>query len=111
MGSVRGQEGMPGLAPLMAQRQESALLIAKGGEQFRSVRLFGVNRRAGTRWLHWRTLTFKSGAELHYQPMTTRATCLSARFLSEAGCGDRLRLNGWQERLASCARRGLGAHC
>jgi transposase, IS30 family len=42
-----------------------------------------VNRRTGTRWRYGRTVTFKTGAELHYPPMATTETRLSARFLSE----------------------------
>jgi transposase, IS30 family len=69
---------------LMAQRQEFAQLIAKGVSNSEACRLVGVNRRTGTRWRFGRTVTFKSGAEQHYPPMATKkATCLSARFLSE----------------------------
>jgi IS30 family transposase len=75
MGSVRGRVGVPGPAPLMAQRQEFAQLIAKGVSNSEACRLVGVNRRTGTRWLFGRTVTFKSGAELQYPPMaTTRAS-------------------------------------
>jgi len=84
MGSARSRVGVPGPAPLMAQRQEFAQLVAKGVSNSEACRLVGVNRRTGTRWRYGRTVTFKSGAELHYPPMaTTRTTCLSARFLSE----------------------------
>jgi len=84
MGSARSRVGVPGPAPLMVQRQEFARLMAKGVSNSEACRLVGVNRRTGTRWRYGRTITFKSGAELHYPPMaTTRTTCLSARFLSE----------------------------
>ena len=45
--------------------------------------MVGVNGRTGTRWRYGRTVTSSSGAELHYQPMTTTTALLSARFLSE----------------------------
>ena len=81
MGSARGRVGVP---PLTAQRQEYAQLIAKGVSNSEACRLVGVHRRTGTRWLYGRTVTFKSGAELHYPPMAiTKTTRLSARFLSE----------------------------
>jgi transposase, IS30 family len=84
MGSARDRVGTPGPAPLMAQRHEFAQLIAKGVSNSEACRLVGVNRRTGTRWRYGRTVTFKSGAALHYPPMaTTRTMCLSARFLSE----------------------------
>ena len=81
MGSARGRVGVP---PLTAQREGYAQLIAKGMSNSDACRLVGVNRRTGTRWLYGRTITYKSGAELHYPPMAiTRTTCLSVRFLSE----------------------------
>jgi IS30 family transposase len=84
MGSTRSRVGVSGPAPLMVQRQEFARLIAEGVSNSEACRLVGVNRRTGTRWRYGRTITFTSGAELHYPPMaTTRTTCLSARFLSE----------------------------
>jgi transposase, IS30 family len=48
-----------------------AQLMAKGVSNSEACRLVGVNRRTGTRWLFGRTVTFKSGAELHYPPMVT----------------------------------------
>lgn len=56
----------------------------QGVSNFEACRLVGVERRTGTRRRFGRTVTFKSGSELHYPPMaTTRATWLSARFLPE----------------------------
>ena len=66
MGSARGRVGVP---PLTAHRQEYAQLIAKGVSNSEACRLVGVHRRTGTRWLYGRTVSFKSGAELHYPPM------------------------------------------
>ena len=84
MGSARSRVGVPGPAPLMAQRQEFARLIARGVNNSEVCRLVGVNRRTGTRWRFGRTVTSSSGAELHYPSMdTTSTTCLSGRFLSE----------------------------
>jgi len=84
MGSARGRVGVPGPAPLMAQRREFAGSIAKGVSNSEACRLVGVNRRTGTRWRYGRTVTYSSGDELHYPPMaTSRTTCLSGRFLSE----------------------------
>ena len=84
MGSMQTRVGVSGPAPLTAQRQEFAKLVAKGVSNSEACRLVGVNRRTGTRWRYGRTVTFKSGAELQYPPMAiTRTTCLSARFLSE----------------------------
>ena len=95
MGSARSRVGVPGPAPLMAQRQEFARLLAKGLNNSEACRLVGVNRRTGTRWRFGRTVTSSSGAELHYPSMdTTGTTCLSARFLSEderVVIGDRVR--------------------
>ncbi len=45
MGSVHGWVGKPGPAPLMAQRQEFAALIARGVSNAEACRLVGVNRR------------------------------------------------------------------
>jgi Homeodomain-like domain len=50
MGAVPSRVGVPGLAPLMTQRQEFAWLIAKGVNNSEACRLVGVNRRTGTRW-------------------------------------------------------------
>ena len=103
MGSVRSRVGRPGPVPLTAQRQEFARLIARGVSNSEACRMVGVNRRTGTRWRYGRTVTSSSGAELHYQPMTTTTALLSARFLSEdervvigdrAGAGSSLRAIG-----------------
>lgn len=104
MGSVRSRVGRPGPEPLTAQRQEFARLIARGVSNSEACRAVGVNRRTGTRWRYGRTVTSSSGAELHYQPMTTTTTAFSsARFLSEderivigdrAGAGSSLRAFG-----------------
>ena len=95
MGSVRSRAGVPGPAPLMAQRYEFARLIARGVNNSEACRLVGVNRRTGTRWRFGRTVTSSSGAELHYPSMDTPSTTsLSARFLSEderVVIGDRVR--------------------
>ena len=50
MGSTQTRVGVPGPAPLTAQRQEFAKLIAKGVSNSEACRLIGVNRRTGTRW-------------------------------------------------------------
>ena len=50
MGSARSQVGVPGPAPLMAQRREFAQLIAKGVSNSEACRLVGVKRRTGTPW-------------------------------------------------------------
>src|SRR5665647_457923 len=104
MGSKSGLVGRPGPVPLTGQRQEFARLIARGVSNSEACRMVGVNRRTGTRWRYGRTVTSSSGAELHYQPMTTTTTAgLSARFLSEdervvigdrAGAGSSLRAIG-----------------
>ena len=78
MGSVRGRVGVPGPAPLMAQRQEFAQLIAKGVSNSEACRLVGVNRRTGTRWLFGRTVTFKSGASCSNHPWPPRGRHSSA---------------------------------
>ena len=52
MGSARSRVGVPGPAPLMAQRQEFAQLIARGVSNSEACRLVGVNRRTGTRSAH-----------------------------------------------------------
>src|SRR5665647_2696145 len=84
MGSESGLVGRPGPVPLTGQRQEFARLIARGVSNSEACRMVGVNRRTGTRWRYGRTVTSSSGAELHYQPMTTTTTAFSsARFLSE----------------------------
>ena len=70
-------------------------MIARGVSNSGACRMVGVNRRTGTCWRYGRTVTSSSGAELHYQPMTTTTTALlSARFLSEderVVIGDRVR--------------------
>ena len=82
--SESGLVGRPGPVPLTGQRQEFARLIARGVSNSGACRMVGVNRRTGTRWRYGRTVTSSSGAELHYQPVTTTTTAfLSARFLSE----------------------------
>ena len=94
MGSESGWVGRPGPVPLTARRQEFAGLIARGVSNSGACRMVGVNRRTGTRWRYGRTVTSSSGAELHYQPMTTTTALLSARFLSEderVVIGDRVR--------------------
>ena len=81
--------------PLMGQRQEFTRLITRGVSNSEACRMVGVNRRTGTRWRYGRTVTSSSGAELHYQPVTTTTKAgLSARFLSEderVVIGDRVR--------------------
>ena len=95
MGSVRSRVGRPGPEPLKAQRQEFTRLITRGVSNSEACRAVGVNRRTGTRWRYGRTVTSSSGAELHYQPVTTTTKPgLSARFLSEDErimIGDRVR--------------------
>ncbi len=95
MGSVHGWVGKPGSAPLMVQRQEFAVLIARGVSNAEACRLVGVNRRTGTRWRFGCTITSSSGMEVHYPAMATmKTTCMSARFLSEDErvlIGDRVR--------------------
>jgi IS30 family transposase len=88
----------------MARRQEFTTLITRGVSNSEACRMVGVNRRTGTRWRYGRTVTSSSGAELHYQPVTTTTKAgLSARFLSEderivigdrAGAGSSLRAIG-----------------
>ena len=73
-------------------------MIARGVSNSGACRMVGVNRRTGTRWRYGRTVTSSSGAELHYQPMTTITTpLLSARFLSQ------------DERIVIGDRAGAGA--
>ena len=95
MGSVRSRVGRPGPVPLTGRRQEFARLIARGVSNSGACRMVGVNRRTGTCWRCGRTVTWSSGAELHYQPVTTTTKPgLSARFLSEDErivIGDRVR--------------------
>jgi len=93
----------------MARRQEFTTLITWGVSNSEACRMVGVNRRTGTRWRYGRTVTSSSGAELHYQPVTTTTKALlSARFLSEDErivIGDRVR--GWVE--PACHRSRAGA--
>jgi hypothetical protein len=44
------QKETRGVAPLTAQREEFARLIARGVSNSEACRLVGVNRRTGTRW-------------------------------------------------------------
>ena len=95
MGSKSGLVGRSGPVPLRGQRQEFDRLIARGVSNSGACRMVGVNRRTGTCWRCGRTVTWSSGAELHYQPVTTTMKPgLSARFLSEderVMIGDRVR--------------------
>jgi IS30 family transposase len=92
---VGASKGTQGPAPLTAQREEFARLIARGVSNSEACRLVGVNRRTGTRWRYGRTTTSTDGIDRHYPPMAITATkTLSAHFLSEAErvvIADRLR--------------------
>lgn len=72
-----------GPAPQTEKREQFARLTARGVSNAEACRIVGVNRRAGERWRHGRTITGSSGARLHYHPVITSGRSeISARYLS-----------------------------
>lgn len=81
MGTSKGTQGP---APLSAQREQFARLIARGVSNSEACRLVGVNTRTGTRWRYGRTTASTGGRDRHYPAMAiTASPPLSAHFLCE----------------------------
>ena len=77
-------KGRRGPAPLTAQRQLYARLIAQGMNNSEACRQVGVNRKTGTRWRFGRSIPASSGPALQYPPViNTVPRPLSPRYLSE----------------------------
>ena len=78
------RQGRPGPEPLSAERDLYRQLMAQGMGNSQACRLFGINRRTGTRWRYGRTVDARDGRAPHHYPSITplRPSVISARFLS-----------------------------
>jgi len=86
---VKTNAKVPGPAPLTAQREAHARLIARGVSNSEACRLVGINRRTGTRWLYGRSVPASDGTSREYPAVSDIAkqpSPRSTRYLSE---GDR----------------------
>ena len=80
------KRGVPGPAPLVAQREEYARLVARGVSNAEACRVVGVHRRTGTRWRYGRTVPARDGTQREYPAMTVipRVVAVrSSRYLCE----------------------------
>jgi len=76
--------GRPGVAPLTAQREEYARLIAQGVSNSEACRRVGVNRKTGNRWRYGRVVPARAGGVVEYAPVKIEPVrVLSRRYLSE----------------------------
>lgn len=73
------KRGVPGPAPLTAQREEYARLIARGVSNTEACKVVGVHRRTGTRWRYGRIVPARDGSQREYPAMTVIPRVVAVR--------------------------------
>lgn len=73
--------GKPGSGPLTEKRHHYLRLVSQGTNNSEACRIDGVDRKAGVRWRHGRTVKRKHGLR-RYEPIGEPAA-ISSRFLSQ----------------------------
>ena len=99
------KRGVPGPAPLTAQREEYARLIARGVSNAEACRVVGVHRRTGTRWRYGRTVPARDGTQREYPAMTVNPRVVadrSSRYLCQE---ERVRIGDL--RRTGCTMRAI----